>query len=376
MLTRIGVLLLTIWAATLHGQKFLDTTFQVTQETLFFDSNQSLLSDSDSKVLQSIVKLSQNLDSSYIIIRAHTDAVGSEKSNFDLSRDRAASVYNHLTSLGYDTSSVYMEFLGETEPRSPNNSDLGKADNRRVDITLFAKQRLTWISGRVMEDSLATPITAQVFLYTDHFKDSTLSDSAGNYQINAPIKQDVILEVRSSEHLPHFISLPVMPQITSKPVDLRPPSIRQGAKFQLLTLNFFGDQSLPLPGARRTLNTVGKFLRNHLGVCIEIQGHVNAPDQDRVSTKSQSYFLSVARAKVVYDYLELFYKIGPDRMYYQGYANWKMLFPHAKSARHQRLNRRVEIHICPCEKSRTTPNAKTSSNFSFYELLGRKNLFH
>jgi OOP family OmpA-OmpF porin len=68
-------------------------------------------------------------------IVGHTDSDGNEKSNLDLSKRRAASIKNSLTSeFGIDPSRMETDGKGQTQPISDNNTTEGKANNRRVEF--------------------------------------------------------------------------------------------------------------------------------------------------------------------------------------------------------------------------------------------------
>ncbi len=104
-----------------------------------------------------------------------------------------------------------------------------------------------------------------------------------------------------------------------------------------------------LPGGRvefgETLHTaLHREVDEETALKIEIAGHVNHPNLPPVSETSWEYKLSVARAKLVHDYL-LENGIPQNRIIYKGYGNWEMRFPHARTEEQMALNRRVEIRI-------------------------------
>lgn len=359
-----------------RSQQFYDTTFVVSQAVLHFESGRSEISSGDSVLLLDLFHFASKFDSTLLIIRAHTDSDGSQDFNLNLSRERAEVVAQLAQEYGNEFMSCQMEFYGERQPFDQNNSDAGKALNRRVEVLLLAKKRMTWLYGQLLDDTTKLPVLAQLFLYAKNFGDSTWSDSLGHYRLNAPIAEEVVVEIRSETYMPQFISVEIKPVVTAKPFEIEVSTARVGKNFTLLNLNFFGDQSRPLPGSRRSLDVIAKFLKRNKDVCVEVQGHINDPTPGDVLKESQSFFLSVARAKVVYDYLRMYHHIPSDRMYYRGYGDWRMLYPNARSERLQRLNRRVEVYICNCDDSKNLPNSKGSNKFVFYELKGNENLFN
>lgn len=70
-----------------------------------------------------------------IQIEGHTDNVGSDSDNLRLSQQRAESVRNYLASNGIMATRMQAIGYGESRPLADNNSDYGRAQNRRVEIT-------------------------------------------------------------------------------------------------------------------------------------------------------------------------------------------------------------------------------------------------
>ena len=69
-----------------------------------------------------------------ISIEGHTDNVGNLQSNQTLSENRAKAVMNALVLKGVDKSRLSAKGWGQEKPISDNNTDEGKAKNRRVEI--------------------------------------------------------------------------------------------------------------------------------------------------------------------------------------------------------------------------------------------------
>lgn len=67
-----------------------------------------------------------------IEIQGHTDNTGSEESNITLSQNRAESVMNYLISKGIDPQRVSAAGYGESQPLAPNDTEEGRARNRRT----------------------------------------------------------------------------------------------------------------------------------------------------------------------------------------------------------------------------------------------------
>ena len=69
-----------------------------------------------------------------IIIEGHTDNVGSESSNQKLSENRAKNVMNALTESGIKKERLSIKGSGSSQPVSGNDTETGRAQNRRVTI--------------------------------------------------------------------------------------------------------------------------------------------------------------------------------------------------------------------------------------------------
>jgi OOP family OmpA-OmpF porin len=67
----------------------------------------------------------------------HTDAVGSENANMNLSKNRAEAIKSFLVKQGANGSRIEAVGYGETQPISTNKTDAGRQKNRRVEFTLY-----------------------------------------------------------------------------------------------------------------------------------------------------------------------------------------------------------------------------------------------
>ena len=99
----------------------------------FASASAALQGDSQAVLDQTAQVLQSNSDWKMRII-GHTDTVGSTASNDQLGHQRASSVMNYLTAHGIDQSRLSIDSKGKTEPVSTNESDAGRAKNRRVEL--------------------------------------------------------------------------------------------------------------------------------------------------------------------------------------------------------------------------------------------------
>ena len=84
---------------------------------------------------ESISYLNQNLQAR-LYITGHADARGTEQYNQELGLKRAQSVQRYLESKGMPSGKMIIESRGEKEPADDNNTDAGRAKNRRTLLTI------------------------------------------------------------------------------------------------------------------------------------------------------------------------------------------------------------------------------------------------
>jgi outer membrane protein OmpA-like peptidoglycan-associated protein len=82
-------------------------------------------------------EIGRNLDPNvHVTIVGHTDSTGSDAINDPLSRDRAMAVRDYLSARGLAPSRVSVSGRGSREPVASNDTEAGRAANRRVEIFL------------------------------------------------------------------------------------------------------------------------------------------------------------------------------------------------------------------------------------------------
>ena len=102
-----------------------------------FATGSTTIQGSD-KDLEEIYNLLIQAEQTKLKVVGHTDNVGNAQSNVELSRGRANSVVDYLTSRGISRSRFQLvDGRGSNQPIADNATATGKAKNRRVDITLL-----------------------------------------------------------------------------------------------------------------------------------------------------------------------------------------------------------------------------------------------
>jgi len=77
-----------------------------------------------------------------LMLEGHTDSTGDEGYNMTLSKKRANSVGDYLSSKGVSKSRMSIKGFGETAPRFENDTKEGQAKNRRVEIGVTANKEM------------------------------------------------------------------------------------------------------------------------------------------------------------------------------------------------------------------------------------------
>ena len=86
-------------------------------------------------------EITRNLDPNVRVnVVGHTDSTGSDQINDPLSRERAVAVRDYLSSRGVSSSRVSVAGRGSHEPVASNDTEQGRAANRRVEIFLSEPQ--------------------------------------------------------------------------------------------------------------------------------------------------------------------------------------------------------------------------------------------
>lgn len=110
-------------------------------ERIVFDSGRAELKSSVQPILKKIGSLALAHPLLQVEVQGHTDdrPINTERypSNWELSVGRATQVVKALISLGLDPARTSVRGFGEYRTRYPNDSDLNRSKNRRVEIQFF-----------------------------------------------------------------------------------------------------------------------------------------------------------------------------------------------------------------------------------------------
>jgi outer membrane protein OmpA-like peptidoglycan-associated protein len=101
-----------------------------------FATDSADLNASFYEVLNSVSTVLAEFDQTVIEVAGHTDSTGSESYNQDLSERRARSVVSYLATRNVLPDRMISLGVGETRPIASNDTDVGRQQNRRVELTL------------------------------------------------------------------------------------------------------------------------------------------------------------------------------------------------------------------------------------------------
>ena len=109
---------------------------------ILFAHNSAQLSSTAMQNIEELAKTLKKYGDTNVLIQGHTDATGSDQYNLNLSQRRANSVRAFTTRQGVASNRITTEGFGERMPVASNNTAAGKQANRRVEIAIYANEKL------------------------------------------------------------------------------------------------------------------------------------------------------------------------------------------------------------------------------------------
>jgi len=102
-----------------------------------FDTDRAEIKPQFDATLNSVALVLKEYNQTLIDVVGHTDSTGDANHNYDLSRRRAAAVAQYLSAQQLDPHRFSVEGHGASDPIASNASPSGRAQNRRVEITIL-----------------------------------------------------------------------------------------------------------------------------------------------------------------------------------------------------------------------------------------------
>lgn len=124
------------WSGSVGGElkKQLSAEGRARLYGILFDFNSAVIRPESKPVIDEVQSLLRTEPSWKLTIEGHTDAVGPEARNLALSLERADSVRAYLVARGVDAIRIKTAGFGESKPVADNGTELGRAQNRRVEL--------------------------------------------------------------------------------------------------------------------------------------------------------------------------------------------------------------------------------------------------
>ncbi len=290
-------LLLSGSAFSLQAQDFTN------KASIYFPFNSSI---PDTESLQNLQEQLSKARYDSLILTAHCDAIGSDQYNDSLSEKRKEAVVQWLQMQKLiSTQKVKLIAIaqGEHKPLNANATDEERRLNRRVEVQ--------WNTIRQVIET-----------------------------------HKVIDPIANTDSVKLVLEKPALEIQTGNMSEQIERAKETGQTLVLNNINFVGGRAVFLSTATPTLKELLKVMRDNPELRIEIQGHVccTLGGSDGPNLDSGSDFLSVDRAKAVYDYL-VYNGIEESRLRYKGFGGSKRLVYPEQTEGDRTRNRRVEIMI-------------------------------
>jgi outer membrane protein OmpA-like peptidoglycan-associated protein len=109
----------------------------VRMENLLFESGKAVLKSESEYALEVLAGMMNANPAKEISIHGHTDNVGKDESNLLLSQERAKAVYDYLISVKVAPERLSFQGFGSTVPIADNDTETGRAKNRRVEFVIL-----------------------------------------------------------------------------------------------------------------------------------------------------------------------------------------------------------------------------------------------
>jgi OOP family OmpA-OmpF porin len=106
----------------------------------YFDFDKASLKPEGQRKLDEIASRLKQMELEVVVATGHTDSIGTEKYNENLSRRRAAAVKSFLESRGLPADRIHTDGKGEKQPVASNATRDGRAKNRRVEVEVVGKK--------------------------------------------------------------------------------------------------------------------------------------------------------------------------------------------------------------------------------------------
>ncbi len=109
---------------------------------VYFDFDKSDITSNSKLAMDKLVIIFNEYAETNILVEGHTDDKGTDSYNLALSERRAKAVGNYLGRESISTSRLTINWYGEAQPKVENATDVGRAENRRVEFAITANDKM------------------------------------------------------------------------------------------------------------------------------------------------------------------------------------------------------------------------------------------
>jgi outer membrane protein OmpA-like peptidoglycan-associated protein len=103
--------------------------------SIYFSFNSDVIREESEPTLKELGDIMRRHPDWKLAVNGHTDAIGGDQYNLDLSKRRAAAVKTALvTKYGIDAARFTTAGFGKSQPKDTNDTLEGRARNRRVEL--------------------------------------------------------------------------------------------------------------------------------------------------------------------------------------------------------------------------------------------------
>lgn len=113
--------------------------FRTHQQDIQFETGRAILKPSSYSILDAIAFHLERNGDYYVTVNGHTDNVGDDQKNLELSKQRASAVRDYLIKRGIQADRLQSNGFGEQQPIADNGTATGRAQNRRVEVKFTEK---------------------------------------------------------------------------------------------------------------------------------------------------------------------------------------------------------------------------------------------
>ena len=138
--------LLHFYSYTVRAEIKANKDFEVTKtkrgtmlrlKNLQFEPDRAVLLKGEESKLDEIAKILKESEGEFFFVEGHTADVGKPEDEKNLSQERAKTVIEKLVKMGIPAEKFIYQGAGGTKPIAPNGTEEGRAQNRRVEITII-----------------------------------------------------------------------------------------------------------------------------------------------------------------------------------------------------------------------------------------------